>query len=117
MAENEIISAIGYFNGSNSKSNFDVQIKFRFSQTELPNALQFVTGIGRRMKLVACLEGESNNIKLGIFNVYSMRIDKDMNCDITFKSNLDNSFVGNFEKLMIDEAIITIKGKLLMEDE
>ncbi len=117
MAENNLISATGYFNGSNSKSNFDVQLKFRFPQTEITNALQFVTGIGKRMKLVALLSGETQPIKLGIFNVYSMRIDRDMNCDVTFKSNLDNSFVGNFEKLMIDEAIITVKGKLLADDE
>lgn len=110
----EIIKAAGYFDGYNSRGNFDVQLKAKFSNEELANALQFVAGIGKKVSLVANIEDES--VKLGKFNVYSLRIDRDGNSYITFKSNIDNAFVDNFSQLMIEEAMIVYKAKVLDEE-
>lgn len=68
MAKENVISAIGYFDGSNSKGNFDVQLKAKFTESELANSLQFVAGIGKMLNLIAVVEG--NKVKLGKFTVY-----------------------------------------------
>ena len=115
MAKDEsIISASGYFDGQTSRGNFDVQLKAKFAPEELANALQFVAGIGKRIQLLAIVEGEK--VKLGQFNVYTIRIDRDANCFVTFKSNVDSSYVENFSQLMVDEAVITFKAKVLAEE-
>lgn len=115
MAENDqLIKAVGYFNGHNSKGNFDVQLKMRFPERSLPEALQFVAGIGKKIQLIADVNG--NKIKLGKFTVYNLKIDRDANCDITFKSNIDNALVDNFSGLMVEEAEILLKAKVLNEE-
>ena len=108
-----IISAVGYFDGQSSRGNFDVQLKAKFSNEQLPSALQFVAGIGKRLNLIAFVAEEK--VKLGQFNVYSIRIDRDANCYITFKSNIDSVYPDNFSKLMVDEAVITFKAKVIEE--
>lgn len=113
MANENVISAVGYFDGSNSKGNFDVQLKAKFTESELANALQFVAGIGKRLNLMAIVENEK--VKLGQFTVYNIRIDRDGNCYITFKSDKDSSFVESITKLMVDEATITYKAKIIVE--
>lgn len=115
MAKENVISAIGYFDGSNSKGNFDVQLKAKFTESELANSLQFVAGIGKMINLIAVVEG--NKVKLGKFTVYSIRVDKDGNCTVTFKSNKDSVFIEDFSKIMIDEATIEFKAKILDEKE
>ena len=115
MAKDEgLVVASGYFDGYNSRGNFDVQLKAKFAPDELANALQFVAGIGKIIQLLAIVEDEK--VKLGKFNVYSIRIDRDANCFVTFKSNVDSSYVENFSQLMVDEAIITFKAKVLAEE-
>lgn len=115
MAKSEgVIQANGYFDGYTSRGNFDVQLKAKFSNEELANALQFVAGIGKRISLIADVEG--NKVKLGKFNVYALRIDRDGNCYITLKSNIDNAFVDNFSQLMVEEAVITYRAKVLDEE-
>lgn len=114
MANENAISAIGYFDGYRTKGNFDVEIKAKFLSDDLPNALQFVAGIGRRISLIALVEDQK--VKLGQFTVYSLRVDNNQNCYITFKSNKDSCFADDFYKLMIDEATITYKAKILAEE-
>jgi len=114
MPNENVISAVGYFDGNNSKGNFDVQLKAKFTESELANALQFVAGIGKRLKLVAIVETEK--VSLGQFTVYSIRIDRDGNCYITFKSDKDSSFVENIPMLMVDEATITFKAKIIVDE-
>ena len=53
MAKENVISATGYFDGSNSKGNFDVQLKAKFTESELADSLQFVAGIGKMLNLIA----------------------------------------------------------------
>lgn len=114
MAKTDVVKATGYFDGQSSKGNFDVQLKAKFLADDLPNALQFVAGIGKRLLLVASVEGEK--VKLGQFTVYSLRVDKDMNCFITFKSNVDSVYSEDFPKLMVEDAHITFIAKILEED-
>ena len=49
-------------------------------------------------------------------DVYNIRIDRDANCFVTFKSNVDSSYVENFSQLMVDEAVITFKAKIIAEE-
>ena len=98
MAKDEsVISASGYFDGQTSRGNFDVQLKAKFAPEELANV-------------------ENEKVKLGQFNVYTIRIDRDANCFVTFKSNVDSSYVENFSQLMVDEAVITFKAKIIAEE-
>lgn len=115
MANENVISAVGYFDGSNSKGNFDVQLKAKFMNNELPNALQFVAGIGKRLRLVALIEDK--RVRLGTFTVYSIRIDNAGNCFITFKSNKDSVKIEDFSKLMVDEAFIAFKAMIIDDEE
>lgn len=114
MANENIISAVGYFDGYRSKGNFDIELKAKFMSTDLPNALQFVVGISKRINLIAFVEDQK--IKLGQFTVYSLRVDSNSNCFITFKSNKDSCFPDVFDQLMVDEALITFKAKII-DDE
>lgn len=114
MSKENVISAVGYFDGSSSRGNFDVQLKAKFPESQLANSMQFIAGIGKTIYLVAIVEEEK--VKLGKFNVYSIRIDRDGNCTITFKSNKDSVFIEDFSKLMIDEATIEFKAKILEEE-
>ena len=115
MGKKNVIKATGYFDGQNSKGNFDVQLKAKFLADDLPDALQFVAGIGKRIQMVASVEG--TKVKLGQFTVYSIRVDKDMNCFITFKSNVDSVYPDEFTKLMVEDAHITFMAKILADTE
>lgn len=112
--ENEVISATGYFDGQSSKGNFDVQLKFKFPERALSDSIQFIAGIGKRLILLAIVNEEK--IPLGTFNIYNMRIDKDANNMITFKSNLDYVRPENFAKLITEETEILLKAKILKEE-
>lgn len=107
----EIISAIGYFYGLNTKGNFDVQLKIKFYENELINSLQFVSGIGKRIKMI--LEIEDKNIKIGIFSVYNIKIDRDANSVVTFKSNRTESNTSELSNIFTDECPITVKAKII----
>lgn len=114
--ENNVIKAEGYFDGQTSKGNFDVQLKAKFAPGELSEAIQFIAALGRQIKLMALINrNKEDTIKLGLFNVSSIKIDQDGNCKIVFRSNLDSVHVENFSKLMVDEALITYLAKVVDE--
>ena len=106
-----LITASGFFNGSSTKGNFDVQLKFKFPESELANSIQFLAAIGKRMKMIAIVD--EDKINLGIFSIQQMKIDRDANNTITFKSNKDDAFVEEVSKLLVEEAQITLKAKIL----
>ena len=108
---NEMIVATGFFNGSSSSGTFDIVLKFKFPEEQLTNALQFLAGIGRRLKLIANVDGEI--IKLGTFTINQLNVDRDANASIKFKSNKEMCFSNNFEKLMIEETPIVLKAKVV----
>nr|DAJ94269.1 MAG TPA: hypothetical protein [Caudoviricetes sp.] len=112
--EESLIVATGYFDGHNVKGNMDVTFKMSFPEGDLPNALQFVAAIAKQVKLIAYINGNSDlKVPLGVFTVDSLRIDKNANCKIQFKSIIENCFVNNFAKLLEEEASIMLKGKIL----
>lgn len=112
--EKEVIIATGYFDGHNVKGNMDITFKMSFPEGDLPNALQFVAAIAKQVKLIAYIYGNSDlKVPLGVFSVDSLRIDKNANCKIQFKSTIENCFVNNFAKLLEEEASIMLKGKIL----
>lgn len=111
--EKEMIVATGFFAGQTSKGNFDVQFKMEFREDQLANALQFVATIGKQLLIVAYVNDESQKIKLGKFALHDLKVDRNACCKATFKSTVDSCFVGNFEKLLVDEATITLKAKVV----
>lgn len=112
--EKDLIAATGYFDGHNIKGNMDITFKMSFPEGDLPNALQFVAAIAKQVKLIAYINGDSNlKVPLGIFGVDSIKIDRNTNCKIQFKSTIENCFVNNFTKLLEEEASIMLKGKIL----
>lgn len=108
-----VIEATGYFSGFNTKGNYDVQLKILFPETSLADALQFISGIGKTISLISQIKDQKQ--KLGKFNIYSIKIDKNANCLVVFKSNVDSAFLENFTNLTEEEAEITIKAKILEE--
>lgn len=112
--EKDLIVATGYFDGHNIKGNMDITFKMSFPEGDLPNALQFVAAIAKQVKLIAYINGDSNlKVHLGVFCVDSIKIDRNANCKIQFKSTIENCFVNNFAKLLEEEASIMLKGKIL----
>lgn len=109
----EVITATGYFDGLNTKGNFDVQLKIKFYESELLNALQFVSGIGNRMKMLAIIE--DTKIQIGQFTVNNIKIDRDANCTVVFKSNKDSAFVEELSSMLIDECPITVKAAIIKD--
>lgn len=108
--EGETIAATGHYAGYSAKGNFDVELRINFPETQLTEAIQFIAGIGQRMKLIAEIAGEK--IKLGVWSVYRMAIDKNAQAVVVFKSNSESAFVENMQKLMVEEEEITIKAKI-----
>lgn len=113
MAEksDQFIEATGYFAGNAAKGNFDVELKLKFPETQVSNALQFVAGIGQRLKMVATVGDEK--VKLGTWSVYRISVDRDLQTLIVFKSSTENAFVDSLPSLMVDEEEITLKAKIL----
>ena len=107
----EIIKASGYFGGYSANNNYDVQLKVKFPSEQLASALQFVAGLQKQVNLKAKIGDDI--IPLAFFNVYSIRIDKDSGCTITFKSNKNACKFENLAKLTVDEAFIDFAAKVI----
>ena len=113
MAKENSFSAVGYFGGSTTKGNFDIQLKAKFSESDLQDALQFLVGIGKRLKLAAKVGEEKMN--LGTFSVFSFKVDRDANTTIVFKSNIDLVKMENIPKLMVEEQEVEFKAMVIEE--
>lgn len=112
--DNSVIIAEGYYDGHQAKGNFEIQLKVKFLETDLANALQFVAGIGKQVQLIAKVTDEK--IKLGTFNIYNIVVDRNATCKIQFRSNTDYVKVENLSKLMVDETSITFMGKVISQE-
>lgn len=112
--ETGIISATGWFSGNSTKSNYDLELKMKFTGDELMNAIQFVAGIGKRLKLVAVIENEK--VKLGLWSVYRLSVDKNLEATVVFKTAKENAFYENIPQLLVEEEMISIKAKILDEE-
>lgn len=115
-----IIKASGYFNGYKTKGNFDVQFIMEFPESSLANVLQFVASIGKTVQVVANVEDPNSTdqvtAKLGKFTVDSIKIDRYANSKVVFKSNTDLVDMKAFPSLMVEEAVITLKAKIILEN-
>lgn len=112
MAE-DLIKADGFYNGHSAKGNFDIELKLRFLENQAMQALQFISSVGYKLRLIAKYEDES--IKLGTWNFYSERVDKDANVYLSLRANRDYVFVNNLAKLM-EEHEFTFVGKVIVDE-
>lgn len=110
--KDKLLKAVGFYNGYSAKGNYDVELKMAFNESDLYDAMEFVAGIGRKLKLLAVIGEEK--IPLGLWNVYQVRIDHNARCTISFRSNITFVKPENITKLMIDEDFV-IKGKIIEE--
>lgn len=111
--KSEVIKAVGFYNGYSAKGNYDVELKVAFNESDLYDAVSFMAGIGRRLKLVAVVSEE--NIPLGLWNVYQIKIDHNARCTVSFRSNISYVKPENITKLMIDDDFV-VKAKLVEEN-
>ena len=109
MAENNLNKSFAIYSGHTIRKNFDIELKLLFVDTQMPNALQFVAGIGKQIILKAIINKEQ--LYLGTFNVNRISVDKNGNTSISFMSNSDYVNLVNVEKLMVEEEI-RIAGKV-----
>lgn len=113
MAKENVIEAVGIYNGHSAKGNFDIELKMLFTEIHLNEAIQFVVGIGQHLRMVAIVNNEK--IKLGTWTVYRMAIDRNAQTTVVFKTNLDSAFVDNIPKLMVEDAEVVIKAQIVSE--
>ena len=101
-----------YFAGHSVKSNYDVQLKLKFLESELANCLQFVAGIGRIVKMAISVNNQEP-VVLGEMTVYNIRIDKDANVIVTFKSSTDRIKQKAFSSIVEDEAVLKVFAQII----
>lgn len=112
MAEksDELIVAKGIYGGHSARGNFDIELKATFTDAHVTEAIQFIAGIGQHLILLAFIGGEK--VKLGIWSVYAVRVDRNLQTTVTFKTNKDLAKVDNLSKLLVEDEEITFKAKL-----
>lgn len=102
--EKSKLKAIGTFNGLKTKGNFEILLTILFPEEQLANSLVFTAGIGKQFTLEATPEDEGKPIGLGTFTIGSIKIDKNGQAKITFKSDKDQAVQSNIPKLMEEET-------------
>lgn len=107
------IKVTGVFRGSSVKENSCVSLKFGFLSTVLPAALQFVAGVGKKIKLG--IFAEDSKYYLGEYWLYSFRMDRDGESVIEFRSDTDSVNLNNISMLAEIKAEIEIKAKILSD--
>ena len=111
MAKENMIKATGYFGGLNSKGTFDVQFKVKFYGPELADALQFTATIGSTLNMALSV-GQGKPKQIGKFAMHAMKIGRDGDSVITFKSNIDSVNMEAFTAdVFNDEENITMFEK------
>lgn len=108
--DDNLIKAVGIYNGHSIKRNFDVELKIRFGPEQLPNALQFIASIGKQVILQAKIGKDIN--KLGVFNLNSLKVDRNGMAFISFMSNSDYVSLESIEKLLVEDTEIVFAGKI-----
>ncbi len=115
MEDQNVVKARGFYNGHSAKGNFDIELKLVFTETEAVNALQFISFVGHQLKLIAKQEFIKDPIKLGMFNFYNLRVDRDANVYVSLRANRDFCFLDNITKLMQEESF-TFVAKMVSEE-
>ena len=113
MAKENMIKAIGYFGGLNSKGTFDCQFNVKFYGGDLSDALQFTATIGNTLDMALSV-GQGKPKRIGKFVLHAMKIGRDGDSVITFKSNIDSVNMEAFTAdVFNDEENITVFAKVL----
>ena len=94
VEDEELIKAVGFFYGASTKNNFDVELKIRFTESDLYDAIQFISGI---------------------WGVNKLSIDKNAQTTISLKSTIENANMDNINKLLVEEQEIVLKAKVITE--
>lgn len=104
----EGVKAVGTFNGLKTKGNFEINLTILFTEEQLANSLVFTAGIGKFFTLEAQeAESDKKPIPLGTFTIGSIKIDRNGNAKVTFKSDKDQAVQENIPKLMQEETAYT----------
>lgn len=112
--EESFIEATGYFNGVRTKKNFEVQLSAKFNEMNLADSLQFIAGIGKPFVLEA-IEAETDEealIPLGTFTIGNIKVDRNGNSIITFKSDSDQVAQNNFVNLMREDTAFIFRANI-----
>ena len=109
--ENNLIKVDGIYNGHTVRKNFDVELKIRFVNESLNEALKFIAAIGGRVVMKAKVN--ESTVKLGTFNVNRVTVDKNLNCFISFMSNKDYVNMDDINGLLVEEIEITLIAKII----
>lgn len=112
VSEN-IISAIGVYDGSSTKNSFDVELKMSFTESRLSEAIQFVASVGKRLRMVAQIDGQGEKIILGTWSLNRLSVDRNAQTKISFKSTLDSVYPDNLNKLIVEDCEIYLKAKIV----
>ena len=114
QSESSMIKAKCVYNGYSVKRNLDVELKLRFTEDNLANAIQFIAGIGKELIIKAKVNESKDVIKLGKFNVNSIKVDRNANAYISFMSNSGAVNIDEISQLLVDEAEIMIVAKIVV---
>ena len=110
--ENEVFEAAGLLHNFKSKSNFDIEVSFDFTEDQLSNAMQFMAAIAKRIKVIAKI-GEAK-VTLGTFRFHSFKVDRDANSRLVLKTNMDDC--NSLDSIMAmgnpEEQYIVLKAKI-----
>ena len=103
----EAVKLKGIYLGHSIKSNYDVELKVRFSEESLAKALGLVVGISRNVNIT--VKNNDEIAKLGDWNVCRISIDKNAQMTVVFKSNTSSAKIDDLSKVIADENEIILK--------
>lgn len=111
--ENEVFSAIGVYNGHSAKGSFDIDLKLLFTEPNLKDAIQFIAGIGKEIKVVAVNEIEGLKVKLGTWTVHRVAVDKNAQTAVVLKSTMDRVYSDNIPDIMLEDTEFVFKVAII----
>lgn len=116
------LKAVGTFSGYKTKANLEILLTILFTEAELANSLLFISGIGRLFALEAtqALEdpkAKAKTIPLGTYTIHTIKIDKNGNAKVTFKSDKDQAVPANIHQLMQEEASFIFTANITKNTE
>lgn len=97
------------YNGYSIKGDYTVELKFRII-SGIYEGLSFIPLIGAPLMLGYSINDSKQKTKLGKVVIYSCRIDRDGQMNLTFRSQTDSIQIEKVSPLLQQEAIITLFG-------
>ena len=84
-----------------------------FTESHLSEAIQFVASVGKRLRMVAQIDGQGEKIILGTWSLNRLSVDRNAQTKISFKSTLDSVYPDNLNKLIVEDCEIYLKAKIV----